>query len=137
MSQVRNTFFFCCSSTQFRVMASPYGASRLHLLHTSHSQAGLLWMCDRPGAETSTLQHTTLTRDKLLYLGGIRTHNPDKRAAADPRLRPRGHWGHLRNIFYLLKRSIFCTYPSEQEVAILLKQMYAIFFRQAAYTCNV
>jgi hypothetical protein len=25
-------------------------------------------------------------------LGGIRTHNPSKRAAADPRLRPRGHW---------------------------------------------
>ena len=25
--------------------------------------------------------------------GGIRTHNPSKRAAADLRLRPRGHWG--------------------------------------------
>jgi len=24
--------------------------------------------------------------------GGIRTHNPNKRAAADPRLRPRCHW---------------------------------------------
>ena len=24
--------------------------------------------------------------------GGIRTHNTSKRAAADPRLRPRGHW---------------------------------------------
>jgi hypothetical protein len=24
--------------------------------------------------------------------GGIRTHNPSKRAAADPRLRPHGHW---------------------------------------------
>jgi hypothetical protein len=24
--------------------------------------------------------------------GGIRTHNPSKRAAAEPRLRPRGHW---------------------------------------------
>ena len=24
--------------------------------------------------------------------GGIRIHNPSKRAAADPRLRPRGHW---------------------------------------------
>ena len=24
--------------------------------------------------------------------GGIRTHNPRKRAAADPRLRQRGHW---------------------------------------------
>jgi hypothetical protein len=24
--------------------------------------------------------------------GGIRTRNPSRRAAADPRLRPRGHW---------------------------------------------
>jgi hypothetical protein len=24
--------------------------------------------------------------------GGIRTHDPSKRAAQDPRLRPRGHW---------------------------------------------
>ena len=27
--------------------------------------------------------------------GGIRTHNPSKRAAADPRLRQRGHWYRL------------------------------------------
>jgi hypothetical protein len=26
--------------------------------------------------------------------GGIRTHDPSKRAAEDPRLRPRGHWVH-------------------------------------------
>ena len=28
--------------------------------------------------------------------GGIRTRNPSKRAAADPRLRQRGHWDRLR-----------------------------------------
>ena len=27
--------------------------------------------------------------------GEIRTHNPSKRAATDPRLRPRGHWDRL------------------------------------------
>ena len=31
--------------------------------------------------------------------GGIRTHNPSKRAAADPRLRPRGHWDR-QNVLY-------------------------------------
>jgi hypothetical protein len=61
---------------------------------------------------TITLRHTTLGRTPLdewwarrrdLYLttrnthkihapGGIRTHKPSKRTAADPRLRPRGHW---------------------------------------------
>ena len=30
--------------------------------------------------------------------GGIRTHDPSKRAAADPRLRPpHGHWDRLSN----------------------------------------
>jgi hypothetical protein len=28
--------------------------------------------------------------------GGIRTHDPSKRAAEDPRLRPRGHWDRQR-----------------------------------------
>ena len=63
---------------------------------------------------TITLRHTTLGRTPLcegsahrrhLYLttqrskqtdihapGGIRTHNPNKPAAADPRLRPRSPW---------------------------------------------
>jgi hypothetical protein len=32
---------------------------------------------------------------KIHALGGIQTHNPSKRAAEDPRLRPRGHWDRL------------------------------------------
>ena len=35
-------------------------------------------------------QHSTQT--DIRAPGGIRTHNPSKRAAADPRLRRRGHW---------------------------------------------
>ena len=38
------------------------------------------------------LQHTTVTRERHPSPGGIRTRYPRKRAAADPRLRPRGHW---------------------------------------------
>ena len=41
-----------------------------------------------------TLLHTTLTID-IYALGGIRTHNSSKRAAADPRLRTRSHWDRL------------------------------------------
>jgi hypothetical protein len=59
-------------------------ASRSHS-DTPHS-VGLLWTSNRPDAETSTWKHTTLTRD-LHAPGGIRTHNPSKRAAADPQLR--------------------------------------------------
>ena len=51
---------------------------------------GLLWTSDKLGAETSTLQHTTFTRD-IYALIGIRTHSLSRRAAADRRLRPRGH----------------------------------------------
>jgi hypothetical protein len=36
-------------------------------------------------------KHNTHKRD-IHVTGGIRTHDPSKRAAADPRLRPRGHW---------------------------------------------
>jgi len=58
-------------------------------LNTPHS-VGLLWTSDRPDAETSTWQHTLLPRD-VHGPSGIRTRNPGKRAAADRRLRSRGH----------------------------------------------
>ena len=64
--------FFCGVSTPFRVMASPYGTSRLHSLDTSHSVG--LWRIDQPEAETSTWQRTTLTRDK--YSCPRRDSNP-------------------------------------------------------------
>jgi hypothetical protein len=34
----------------------------------------------------------TLYKRKIHASGGIRTHDPSKRSAADLRLRPRGHW---------------------------------------------
>jgi len=40
--------------------------------------------------------HTTLTTDKHPCPGGFRTHNLSRRAAADLRLRPRGHWDRRR-----------------------------------------
>jgi hypothetical protein len=61
-------------------------------------------MSHRPDAETSTRQHTTLTRDK--HPCPRRDLNPQirsKRAAADPSLRPRGHRDRLlfTFLFYL------------------------------------
>jgi hypothetical protein len=54
----------------------------------SHSDTpysvGHIWTSDQLDAETFTC--TTHAP------GGIRTRNPSKRVAADPRLRPRGHW---------------------------------------------
>jgi len=59
-------------------------------LDTPHS-VGLLWMSDQPDAETCTFQHTTLTT-VIHPPGGILTHNPSKRVAADQHLLHCGHW---------------------------------------------
>jgi len=66
-------FFFCGASTRFRVMASPYGASRSLSLDTP----------------PDNIEHSQATN--IHVPGGIRTHNPSRRAAADPCLKPRGH----------------------------------------------
>jgi hypothetical protein len=59
---------------------------------TMHS-VGPLWTSDQPDAETSTWQDTQHSQETDIHdLGGIRTRNPSQPAAADPRLRQRGHW---------------------------------------------
>ena len=60
---------------------------RSHSWDTSQSEE--LWTSDRPDAETSIWQHTTLAG------GGIWTLNPSKWLAADPSLRTRGIEGKL------------------------------------------
>ena len=73
--------------------------------HISAHSGGLVWTSDRPVTDTSTWQHTTLTRDRHIT-GGIRTRNPRKRADAHPRLRPCGQLDcpssllRPRNLFY-------------------------------------
>jgi len=59
------------------IEASPSHTNTPHLVE-------LLWTNDQPDSETSTSQHTTLTRDNFRASGGIRTRNPSKRGAADP-----------------------------------------------------
>ena len=62
--------------------------SRTH--NDTPQSVGLLWMSDQPGAETSTWQHKHSQQTDIHDLGGIRTHNLNRRVAADLRLRPRG-----------------------------------------------
>ena len=53
----------------------------------------LLRTGDQLVAETSTWQHTTLNNTQTsMSPGGIETHDLKRPAAADLRLRPRGHW---------------------------------------------
>jgi hypothetical protein len=65
---------------------------------------GLLWTSDQPVAEASTYtEHHINTRDKHAQ-SWIRTRDPSNQAAADLRLRPRGHCDrHKLNI----RRSIY------------------------------
>jgi hypothetical protein len=84
-------------------------------LDTSHS-IELLWTSDQADAKTSTWQHTTLTTG-IHAPRGIRTRNPSKRAAADPRCRPRGH-GHRLATFLPTYSSRMChtVYLNDLEI---------------------
>ena len=66
----------------YRVLGGPRVASCSRFLdhkHTPHLE-GLPWMRDRPVAETSTWQHTTVTRDKHPYLQLV--SNPQSQQAS-------------------------------------------------------
>jgi hypothetical protein len=74
-------------------------ASRSHF----HS-LGLLWTSDQPVAENSdNEQHSRQTHIRASR--GIRNRSPSKRAAADPRLTPRGHWH--RQILHIYPTQIY------------------------------
>jgi len=72
-----------------------HDVSSLHT--TTHQSVGVLWTRNQLNAETSTWQHSTNERRQtdIHASGAIRTHNLSRRAAADIRLRPRGHWDQL------------------------------------------
>jgi hypothetical protein len=90
--------FACCLKLSFTNGATaPSGPGPPHyqgfavtLRHTPHS-VGFLLTSDQPDAETSTWQYKIQQTD-IHAAGRIRTHNPSKRAVADPRVRPHGYW---------------------------------------------
>jgi hypothetical protein len=94
--------YFNATNEIFPVAQQPLVGLRLLSIKASRSHSGtphsvgLLWTSDQPHAQTSTWQHTTLTRDRHPCPppppSGIRTHSPSKRTVADPRHRPRSHW---------------------------------------------
>jgi hypothetical protein len=86
--------FFSHGATAYNGPGPPHYRGFTITQNTHHS-VGLPWMSDHLSADI----HTTLTRDRLPWPGGMRTCNPRKWAAADPRLRQRGHWDqHCRMI---------------------------------------
>jgi len=91
---------YYCSTMFFLARQPPTPRSRpgpphsrgFYITHNDapHSE-GLVWTSDQLVAETSTWQHATLTTN-FHAPGGIRTHNLSRRAVADLRHRPHGHW---------------------------------------------
>ena len=105
---------------------------------------GLLWTGDRPVTETCNGQRTTPIRD-FHALGGIRTHYPSKRTAAEPRLRPLGHCNRLSvYFFFLLISSYFsvclsvCLYSQLKNRNIVVILVLVIYcFLTNPYTAYV
>jgi hypothetical protein len=93
----------------FRGSLAPLGLSLLTVeVSKSHSDTarsvGRLWESDQPDTETSTWQHTTLTRNRHAC------RHPTNPAAADRRLRPHSHWDRrLLQLVLLIRRSWWRT----------------------------
>jgi len=85
----------------FQRRYSPQWAKTSRSQSDTPQSVGLLWTSDQPDADPSTLQHTTFATNTPSP-DEIRTRNPSKRAAADPCLRPRGHWDRPLLLFILL-----------------------------------
>jgi hypothetical protein len=86
-----------------------------------------------------------LTQHKHPCPGGIRTHNPSKRAAADPHLSPRGHWDrqltlHLafqNTAFYAHSVHVCCTWSSQETANISLRFWEATFSVRYEISANL
>jgi hypothetical protein len=83
----------CCSSLSYpvtffwRSSEMPPNSWGFQITHGDTLQSvGFLW------AEIATWQQKHSQETNIHAPGGIRTRNPSKRAAANPRLRPLGHW---------------------------------------------
>jgi hypothetical protein len=68
---------------------------------------GLLWTSDRL-SQRPLPENTQHSRQKDIHVpDGSRNRNPSNRAAADPRLRPRGHWDRSHSKGNLLKKQAY------------------------------
>ena len=109
-----NTLAFPLKSLRldfFPVTQQPLVDQALLIIEASRSHCdtpysvGLLWTSDQPDAETCAWQNSTLTRHIHAH-GGIRTHNPSKRAVADPRLRACVNWDRLTMTGYARQNTV-------------------------------
>jgi hypothetical protein len=82
----------------------PVGQGLL-IIEASRSHSDIHYTVGRTPLDEGSAPHRdlylttqTLYKTNIHAPGGIRTHDPSKRAAADPSLRPRGHWDRFTNV---------------------------------------
>jgi hypothetical protein len=92
ISAVNNTVkFFSNRATVLGPGPPHYRSFTITLIHTTLGRTPLdKWSARR--RDLFLTIHNTHNRQTSMPSGGIRTHSPNKRTAADPRLRQRGHW---------------------------------------------
>jgi hypothetical protein len=106
LGPVRVWFFFFWRNSSSVARASVFTKFVDHT-HYAPPSVGFLWTSDQLVVETSTWQHSQQTA--IHAPAGIRTHNPSKRAAADLRLIPRGHWERQFEIILIIYRTRTAT----------------------------
>ena len=132
-------FFLLWRCNPTRVMASSF--LRFSRSHNDAAQSvGLLWTSDQLVAETSTRQHTQHSQQTDIHApGGIRTHDLSRRAAADLRLRPRGHWDwHIKQLLaqnLILKR--YLLYSLDLMNHIFHASPFNTVIKQKSYNCKL
>jgi hypothetical protein len=76
--------------------------------HTQRRTAGGTTPLDEWWARRRDLYLTTHNTHNIHAPGGIRTRNPSRRTAADPRLKPRGHWDRPSGLQLPIHRVFMC-----------------------------
>jgi hypothetical protein len=100
---------------------------------TRHS-VGLLGRSGQPAADIYTWQHTTLKK-RYPCPGEIRTHNPSKRAVADPSLRPVLAVINIYGDVFNTIRSVHCDYnqPIHQQTHTIYIKSWIIHAHEPCY----
>jgi hypothetical protein len=83
------------------ILSDTHTHARMHT-HTHTHTLGKITLDSASARSQRPLpaQHTTFTRDKYPCPGEIWTRNSSKREAANPRLRPQGHWNWSKEFFF-------------------------------------
>ena len=99
-TKIRSEYFFPLrgSSQWVRYSSLPGLHDHTQTHHILQDSSGIVISPTRIPLPNNT-QHSKET--DIRAPGGIRSHNPSKRVAADPRLRPRWHWDRVRKKFWV------------------------------------